>query len=74
MRAKLESGALVGILSDWDFGSLEVDALFVNGNTIKPAARVHGSAHRGASTQTSRIIPTGYGFDSFTQMVADFNY
>jgi hypothetical protein len=26
-------------VSDWDFGSLEVDTLFVSGNTIKPAAR-----------------------------------
>ena len=74
VRAQLESGALVRILSDWDFGSLEVDALFVNGNTIEPAARVHGFPHRGASTLTSRSIPTGYGYDSFTRMVAEFNY
>jgi hypothetical protein len=46
----LESGALVRILSDWDFGSLEVNALFVNGNTIKPATRVHGFAHRDFDT------------------------
>ncbi len=38
-RAELESGALVRILSDWDFGSMEVNALFVSGKTIKPAAR-----------------------------------
>lgn len=38
-KAELESGALVRILSDWDFGSMEVNALFVSGKTIKPAAR-----------------------------------
>jgi hypothetical protein len=36
--------------------------------------RVHGSVHRGASTQTSRSIATGYGHDRFTRMVAEFNY
>jgi hypothetical protein len=35
----LESGALIRILSDWDFGSMEVNALFVSGKTIEPAAR-----------------------------------
>ncbi|MBP1888299.1 LysR family transcriptional regulator [Sinorhizobium mexicanum] len=39
VRAELESGALVRILSDWDFGSMEVNAVFVSGKTIKPAAR-----------------------------------
>lgn len=38
-KAELESGALVRILSDWDFGSMEVNALFVSGKIIKPAAR-----------------------------------
>ncbi|NGO55920.1 LysR family transcriptional regulator [Allomesorhizobium camelthorni] len=38
-RAELDSGALVRILSDWDFGSMEVNALFVSGKTVKPAAR-----------------------------------
>lgn len=38
-RDELESGALVRVLSDWDFGSMEVNALFVSGKTIKPAAR-----------------------------------
>jgi len=38
-KAELESGALVRILSDWNFGSMEVNALFVSGKTIKPAAR-----------------------------------
>jgi DNA-binding transcriptional LysR family regulator len=38
-RAELESGALVRVLSDWDFGSMEVNALFVSGKAIKPAAR-----------------------------------
>jgi hypothetical protein len=27
------------VLPDWDFGSMEVNALFVSGKTIKPAAR-----------------------------------
>lgn len=39
VRCELESGALVRILSDWDFGSMEVNALFVSSKTIKPAAR-----------------------------------
>jgi DNA-binding transcriptional LysR family regulator len=38
-RAELESGALIRVLPDWDFGSMEVNALFVSGKTIKPAAR-----------------------------------
>lgn len=38
-KAELESGTLVRILSDWDFGSMEVNALFVAGKIIKPAAR-----------------------------------
>ncbi|WMT76894.1 LysR substrate-binding domain-containing protein [Bradyrhizobium sp. Ash2021] len=38
-KAELESGELTRILSDWDFGSMEVNALFVSGKTIKPAAR-----------------------------------
>jgi DNA-binding transcriptional LysR family regulator len=29
----------VRVLPDWDFGSMEVNALFVSGKTIKPAAR-----------------------------------
>jgi hypothetical protein len=53
------------ILSDWDFGSLEVNALFVNGNTINPATRVQGLAHRDFDTDF-RSIPGGYGHDSFT--------
>lgn len=69
-KDKLESGALVCILSDWDFRSLEVNALFVKARW----ARVHGFSHRGASTLTSRSIPTGYRYDSFTRMVAEFNY
>jgi hypothetical protein len=27
------------VLPDWDFGSMDVNALFANGKTIKPAAR-----------------------------------
>ena len=38
-RAELEAGKLVRVLPDWDFGSMEVNALFANGKTIKPAAR-----------------------------------
>lgn len=38
-RAELENGTLTRILPDWDFGSMEVNALFVSGKTIKPAAR-----------------------------------
>jgi hypothetical protein len=29
----------MGALPDWDLGSMEVTALFVNGKTIKPAAQ-----------------------------------
>jgi DNA-binding transcriptional LysR family regulator len=38
-QAELEAGKLVRVLPDWDFGSMEVNALFVSGKTIKPAAR-----------------------------------
>ena len=38
-KAEVESGGLVRILADWDFGSMEVNALFVAGRIIKPAAR-----------------------------------
>jgi DNA-binding transcriptional LysR family regulator len=38
-RAELEAGQLVRVLPDWDFGSMEVNALFVSRKTIKPAAR-----------------------------------
>jgi DNA-binding transcriptional LysR family regulator len=38
-RAELEAGKLVQVLADWDFGSMELNALFVSGKTIKPAAR-----------------------------------
>jgi hypothetical protein len=69
-RAELESVAFVRILSDRDFGSMEVNALFVKAR----CARVRGFPHRGASTLTSRSIPAGYGYDSFTRMVAEFNY
>jgi DNA-binding transcriptional LysR family regulator len=39
VRHALEDGTLVHVLPDWDFGSMEVNALFVSGKTIKPAAR-----------------------------------
>ena len=32
-------GGAQRVLPDWDFGSMEVNALFVNGKTIKPGAR-----------------------------------
>jgi DNA-binding transcriptional LysR family regulator len=38
-RAELDAGKLVRVLPDWDFGSMELNALFVSGKTIKPAAR-----------------------------------
>jgi DNA-binding transcriptional LysR family regulator len=38
-RAELDSGTLVRVLPDWDFGSMEVNALFAGGKTVKPAAR-----------------------------------
>lgn len=38
-RAELQAGKLIRVLSDWDFGSMEVNAVFVSGKTIKPAAR-----------------------------------
>jgi DNA-binding transcriptional LysR family regulator len=41
-RAELEAEKLVQVLPDWDFGdfgSMEVNALFANGKTKKPAAR-----------------------------------
>jgi DNA-binding transcriptional LysR family regulator len=38
-RTELEAGELERVLCDWDFGSMEVNALFVSGKTIKPAAR-----------------------------------
>ena len=38
-REELDAGKLVRMLPDWDFGSMEVNALFANGKTIKPAAR-----------------------------------
>lgn len=38
-RVELECGALVRVLTDWDFGSMEVNALFVSSKAIKPAAR-----------------------------------
>ena len=34
-RAELEVGKLVRVLPDWDFGSMEVNALFANGKTLK---------------------------------------
>ena len=34
-RAELEAGKLVRVLPDWDFASMEMNALFVSGKTIK---------------------------------------
>ncbi|WP_141688241.1 hypothetical protein [Bradyrhizobium paxllaeri] len=57
-----------------DFGSLEVNAPFVSGKTIKPAACAFTDfPSRGASTLTSLSIPGDYGYDSFTRMVAGFS-
>ncbi|MDB5576767.1 MAG: DNA-binding transcriptional regulator, LysR family [Bradyrhizobium sp.] len=39
VQRELESGALVRVLSGWDFGRIEIHAVFVNGRAIKPAAR-----------------------------------
>lgn len=39
VRGALDSGTLVRLLPDWDFGSMDVTALFANGKAIKPAAR-----------------------------------
>jgi DNA-binding transcriptional LysR family regulator len=39
VRAEVEAGQLVRVLSDWDLGSMEVNAVFVSGKTINPAAR-----------------------------------
>jgi DNA-binding transcriptional LysR family regulator len=41
-RAELESGQLVRVLADWDFGSQEMNIVFVSGKTVKPAARAFG--------------------------------
>ena len=38
-KAEFDSGQLVRVLPDWDFGSMEVNALFASGKAIKPAAR-----------------------------------
>ena len=38
-RAELENGSLVRILSDWDMGSIELNALFASGRAAKPSAR-----------------------------------
>jgi len=71
-RAEFEAGQLVRVLPDWDFGSMEVNALFVSGKTIKPAARafadflLRSSAHlaRGSrkrvrtSKPIDRAVPT----------------
>jgi DNA-binding transcriptional LysR family regulator len=39
VRAELKAGELVRILPDWDFGSMELNAIFVSGKSLKPAAR-----------------------------------
>jgi DNA-binding transcriptional LysR family regulator len=39
VRHAIQGGTLVRVLPDWDFGSMEINALFVTGRTIKPAAR-----------------------------------
>jgi DNA-binding transcriptional LysR family regulator len=37
-REEIENGSLVHVLPDWDLGSMEINALFVSGKSIKPAA------------------------------------
>lgn len=39
VRAELETGRLVRVLPEWDFGSMEVSAPFIGGKTTKPVAR-----------------------------------
>lgn len=39
VRAELATRRLVRVLPEWDFGSMEVNALFIGGKTTKPAAR-----------------------------------
>jgi DNA-binding transcriptional LysR family regulator len=48
VRHAIHSGTLVRVLPDWDLGSMEVNALFVSGRTIKPAARAFADFLRGA--------------------------
>jgi DNA-binding transcriptional LysR family regulator len=48
VRHAIQSGALVRVLPDWDLGSMEVNALFVSGRTIKPAARAFADFLQGA--------------------------
>ena len=38
-RSELENGSLVRILSDWNMGSIELNALFAGGRSAKPSAR-----------------------------------
>jgi DNA-binding transcriptional LysR family regulator len=38
-RAELDDGEFVRVLPDWDFASMEVNAVFIGGKAIKPAAR-----------------------------------
>jgi len=38
-RAEIESGALVELLPDWDRGSLDIHAVFIDGQAAKPAAK-----------------------------------
>lgn len=37
---ELDAGQLVRVLDDWDFGSIDLSALFANGKSLKPAARI----------------------------------
>jgi DNA-binding transcriptional LysR family regulator len=55
VRRALQSEKLVHVLPDWDFGSMEVNALFVSGKTIKPAGRAFADFLRGELlSQTGR--------------------
>jgi len=51
-RAELESGALVELLPEWDRGSLDVHAVFVDGRAAKPAAKAFAEFLAGALNPT----------------------
>lgn len=39
VRKEVDAGVLIRLLPDWDFGSMEINAVFVSGKAAKPAAR-----------------------------------
>jgi DNA-binding transcriptional LysR family regulator len=64
-RAELEAGQLVRMLPDWDFGSMEANALFVSGKTIKRAHEHLPTSFSGSSvllrTAPARASPRQHG-------------